>query len=141
VLYYGLGPWPRPYSFILGLLDDPKRSAWPRDLCHPFAGSTGAATDALGRECLRAPLAGSGCGVGQSGVLALIRHCVGVPLACERLPGVASPRYPGAAAWTRFTLPVLLAPVVLAFLLGPAFPMRAALCGVYIPQYFRVCRN
>jgi peptide/nickel transport system permease protein len=43
---------------------------------------------------------------------------------------------------TLYTLPVLLLSVVLAFLLGKGLPnAAAALCVVYIPQYFRVVRN
>jgi peptide/nickel transport system permease protein len=43
---------------------------------------------------------------------------------------------------TLYTLPVLLLSVVLAFLLGRGLPnAAAALCVVYIPQYFRVVRN
>jgi len=43
---------------------------------------------------------------------------------------------------TLYTLPVLLLSVVLAFLLGRGVPnAAAALCVVYIPQYFRVVRN
>ena len=43
---------------------------------------------------------------------------------------------------TLYTLPVLLLSVVLAFLLGRGIPnAAAALCVVYIPQYFRVVRN
>ena len=39
---------------------------------------------------------------------------------------------------TLYTLPVLLLSVVLAFLLGKGLPnAAAALCVVYIPQYFR----
>jgi peptide/nickel transport system permease protein len=43
---------------------------------------------------------------------------------------------------TLYTLPVLLLSVVLAFLLGKGLPnAAAALCVVYVPQYFRVVRN
>jgi peptide/nickel transport system permease protein len=43
---------------------------------------------------------------------------------------------------TLYTLPVLLLSVVLAFLLGRGLPnAAAALCVVYVPQYFRVVRN
>ena len=43
---------------------------------------------------------------------------------------------------TLYTLPVLLLSVVLAFLLGKGIPnAAAALCVVYVPQYFRVVRN
>ncbi|HJO78775.1 MAG TPA: ABC transporter permease subunit, partial [Prochlorococcaceae cyanobacterium Fu_MAG_134] len=43
---------------------------------------------------------------------------------------------------TLYTLPVLLLSVVLAFLLGRGIPnAAAALCVVYVPQYFRVVRN
>jgi len=43
---------------------------------------------------------------------------------------------------TLYTLPVLLLSVVVAFLLGKGLPnAAAALCVVYVPQYFRVVRN
>ena len=43
---------------------------------------------------------------------------------------------------TLYAVPVLLLSVVMAFLLGRGIPnAAAALCVVYVPQYFRVVRN
>ena len=56
--------------------------------------------------------------------------------------GGAVDRLMGLLMDTLYTLPVLLLSVVLAFLLGKGIPnAAAALCVVYVPQYFRVVRN
>ena len=100
-------------------------------------------TDRLGRDVCVRTLAGSGVAL-QVVLLALvIALLIGVPL------GMVSGYLGG---WvdrvlvllmdTLYTLPVLLLSVVLAFLLGRGLPnAAAALCVVYIPQYFRVVRN
>lgn len=100
-------------------------------------------TDRLGRDVCVRTLAGSGVAL-QVVLLALvIALVIGVPL------GMVSGYLGG---WvdrllvllmdTLYTLPVLLLSVVLAFLLGRGLPnAAAALCVVYIPQYFRVVRN
>ncbi len=100
-------------------------------------------TDRLGRDVCVRTLAGSGVAL-QVVLLALVVALViGVPL------GMVSGYLGG---WvdrtlvllmdTLYTLPVLLLSVVLAFLLGRGLPnAAAALCVVYIPQYFRVVRN
>lgn len=100
-------------------------------------------TDRLGRDVCVRTLAGSGVAL-QVVLLALVAALVvGVPL------GMVSGYLGG---WldrslvllmdTLYTLPVLLLSVVLAFLLGKGLPnAAAALCVVYIPQYFRVVRN
>ena len=100
-------------------------------------------TDRLGRDVCVRTLAGSGVAL-QVVLIALIAAlAVGVPL------GMVSGYLGG---WldrtlvllmdTLYTLPVLLLSVVLAFLLGKGLPnAAAALCVVYIPQYFRVVRN
>jgi peptide/nickel transport system permease protein len=100
-------------------------------------------TDRLGRDVCVRTLAGSGVAL-QVVVIALVSALVvGVPL------GMVSGYLGG---WldrclvllmdTLYTLPVLLLSVVLAFLLGKGLPnAAAALCVVYIPQYFRVVRN
>jgi len=100
-------------------------------------------TDRLGRDVCVRTLAGSGVAL-QVVVLALVvALLIGVPL------GMVSGYLGG---WvdrvlvllmdTLYTLPVLLLSVVLAFLLGRGLPnAAAALCVVYIPQYFRVVRN
>jgi len=100
-------------------------------------------TDRLGRDVCVRTLAGSGVAL-QVVLIALGSALViGVPL------GMLSGYLGG---WldrtlvllmdTLYTLPVLLLSVVLAFLLGKGLPnAAAALCVVYIPQYFRVVRN
>ena len=100
-------------------------------------------TDRLGRDVCVRTLAGSGVAL-QVVLLALvIALLIGVPL------GMVSGYLGG---WvdrtlvllmdTLYTLPVLLLSVVLAFLLGRGLPnAAAALCVVYVPQYFRVVRN
>lgn len=100
-------------------------------------------TDRLGRDVCVRTLSASGVAL-QVVLLALVTALViGVPL------GMVSGYLGG---WvdrllvllmdTLYTLPVLLLSVVLAFLLGRGLPnAAAALCVVYIPQYFRVVRN
>ena len=97
----------------------------------------------LGRDVCSRTLAGSGVAL-QVVLLALvIALVIGVPL------GMVSGYLCGPIDRllvllmdTLYTLPVLLLSVVLAFLLGRGLPnAAAALCVVYVPQYFRVVRN
>jgi peptide/nickel transport system permease protein len=100
-------------------------------------------TDRLGRDVCVRTLAGSGVALQVVLIALSCALVVGVPL------GMVSGYLGG---WldrslvllmdTLYTLPVLLLSVVLAFLLGKGLPnAAAALCVVYIPQYFRVVRN
>ena len=100
-------------------------------------------TDRLGRDVCMRTMAGSGVAL-QVVLLAVgLALLVGVPL------GMVSGYLGGAVDRglvllmdTLYTLPVLLLSVVLAFLLGKGIPnAAAALCVVYVPQYFRVVRN
>ena len=100
-------------------------------------------TDRLGRDVCVRTMAGSGVAL-QVVLLAVgLALILGVPL------GMASGYFGGAVDRllvllmdTLYTLPVLLLSVVLAFLLGKGIPnATAAICVVYIPQYFRVVRN
>ena len=100
-------------------------------------------TDRLGRDVCVRTMAGSGVAL-QVVLLAVgVALLVGVPL------GMVSGYFGGAVDRlmvllmdTLYTLPVLLLSVVLAFLLGKGIPnAAAALCVVYVPQYFRVVRN
>ena len=100
-------------------------------------------TDRLGRDVCVRTLAGSGVAL-QVVLLAVgLALLVGVPL------GMVSGYFGGSVDRvmvllmdTLYTLPVLLLSVVLAFLLGKGIPnAAAALCVVYIPQYFRAVRN
>ena len=100
-------------------------------------------TDRLGRDvCVRTM---EGCGVAlQVGLLAVtLAVFVGVPLGMmSGYLGGAFDRMLVLVMDTLYTLPVLLLSVGLAFLLGRGIPnAAAALCVVYVPQYFRVVRN
>ena len=108
------------------------------------AGPIGAALTGLAGMCVCVrTMAGSGVAL-QVVLLAVgVALLVGVPL------GMVSGYFGGAVDRlmvllmdTLYTLPVLLLSVVLAFLLGKGIPnAAAALCVVYVPQYFRVVRN
>ena len=100
-------------------------------------------TDRLGRDVCSRTLAGSGVALQVVAIALVLALVIGVPL------GMVSGYLGG---WldrglvllmdTLYTLPVLLLSVVLAFLLGKGLPnAAAALCVVYVPQYFRVVRN
>jgi peptide/nickel transport system permease protein len=100
-------------------------------------------TDRLGRDVCSRTLAGSGVAL-QVVVLALVSALViGVPLGMlSGYLGGWLDRLLVLLMDTLYTLPVLLLSVVLAFLLGKGLPnAAAALCVVYVPQYFRVVRN
>jgi peptide/nickel transport system permease protein len=142
VLVYALIALLTPLCTHLGLLPDVNAG-----LDHPIYAPPSlqhwCGTDRLGRDVCSRTLAGSGVAL-QVVVLALVSALViGVPL------GMVSGYLGG---WldrglvlvmdTLYTLPVLLLSVVLAFLLGKGLPnAAAALCVVYVPQYFRVVRN
>ena len=100
-------------------------------------------TDRLGRDVCSRTLAGSGVAL-QVVVFALgLALVIGVPLGMlSGYLGGAVDRLLVLLMDTLYTLPVLLLSVVLAFLLGKGLPnAAAALCVVYVPQYFRVVRN
>jgi len=142
VLAYGLVALAIPALIQAGLLPDANAG-----LENPIYAAPSPAhwcgTDRLGRDVCVRTLAGSGVAL-QVVLLALtLALAIGVPL------GMLSGYLGG---WldrglvlvmdTLYTLPVLLLSVVLAFLLGRGLPnAAAALCVVYIPQYFRVVRN
>ena len=142
VLLYVLVALLTPLLLQLGLLPDVNAG-----LDNPIYAAPGpqhwCGTDRLGRDVCVRTLAGSGVAL-QVVLLALVAAlAVGVPL------GMVSGYIGG---WldrslvllmdTLYTLPVLLLSVVLAFLLGKGLPnAAAALCVVYVPQYFRVVRN
>ena len=100
-------------------------------------------TDRLGRDVCIRTMAGSGVAL-QVVLLAVgVALLVGVPLGMvSGYLGGAVDRVLVLLMDTLYTLPVLLLSVVLAFLLGKGIPnAAAALCVVYVPQYFRVVRN
>ena len=142
VVLYGLVALLTPLLVHAGWLSDPNAGLQNPIYAQPSL-SHWCGTDRLGRDVCVRTLAGSGVAL-QVVLLALvIALLIGVPL------GMVSGYLGG---WvdrvlvllmdTLYTLPVLLLSVVLAFLLGRGLPnAAAALCVVYIPQYFRVVRN
>ena len=142
VVVYGLMAVLTPLFTHLGVLPD-VNAGLDSPIYAPPSWQHWCGTDRLGRDVCSRTLAGSGVAL-QVVVLALVSALViGVPL------GMVSGYLGG---WldrvlvllmdTLYTLPVLLLSVVLAFLLGKGLPnAAAALCVVYVPQYFRVVRN
>lgn len=100
-------------------------------------------TDRLGRDVCVRTLAGSSVALEVVLFALMLALVVGVPLGMiSGYVGGSLDRILVLLMDTLFTLPVLLVSVVLAFLLGRGIPNAvAALCIVYIPQYFRVVRN
>jgi len=100
-------------------------------------------TDRLGRDVCARTLAGSGVALQVVALAVVIALVVGVPLGMvSGYLGGPLDRLLVLLMDTLYTLPVLLLSVVMAFLLGRGIPnAAAALCVVYIPQYFRVVRN
>ncbi len=142
VLLYVLAALVTPLLVQLGWLPEPNAG-----LDNPIYASPSAAhwcgTDRLGRDVCVRTLAASGVAL-QVVVLALVVALViGVPLGMvSGYLGGGVDRVLVLLMDTLYTLPVLLLSVVLAFLLGRGLPnAAAALCVVYIPQYFRVVRN
>ncbi|CAI8165734.1 MAG: ABC transporter permease [Prochlorococcus sp.] len=100
-------------------------------------------TDRLGRDVCVRTLEGSGVALQVVLLAVALAVLVGVPLGMvSGYLGGAVDRILVLLMDTLYTLPVLLLSVVLAFLLGRGIPnAAAALCVVYVPQYFRVVRN
>jgi peptide/nickel transport system permease protein len=142
VFLYAVMALATPVLDHLGLLADPNAG-----LANPIDGPPSwqhwCGTDRLGRDVCARTLAGSGVAL-QVVLLALgLALLIGVPLgmASGYLGGLVD-RLLVLVMDTLTTLPVLLLSVVLAFLLGRGLPnAAAALCVVYVPQYFRVVRN
>lgn len=142
VAAYALVALATPLLQHLGLLADPNAGlANPIDA--PPSWSHWCGTDRLGRDVCSRTLAGSGVAL-QVVLLALgLALLIGVPLGMvSGYLGGPVDRALVLLMDTLYTLPVLLLSVVLAFLLGRGLPnAAAALCIVYVPQYFRVVRN
>ncbi len=100
-------------------------------------------TDRLGRDVCVRTMEGSGVALQVVLLAVTLAVLVGVPLGMmSGYLGGAFDRILVLVMDTLYTLPVLLLSVVLAFLLGRGIPnAAAALCVVYVPQYFRVVRN
>ena len=142
VAVYGLVALLTPLLIHAGLLADPNAGLDNPIYAVPSVGHW-CGTDRLGRDVCSRTLAASGVALQVVLIALTAALVVGVPL------GMVSGYLGG---WldrslvllmdTLYTLPVLLLSVVLAFLLGKGLPnAAAALCVVYIPQYFRVVRN
>lgn len=142
VLAYALVAVLAPLLVQAGVLPDPNAG-----LENPiYAGPSlthWCGTDRLGRDVCSRTLAGSGVAL-QVVLLALVvALAIGVPMGMvSGYLGGPIDRLLVLLMDTLYTLPVLLLSVVLAFLLGRGLPnAAAALCVVYVPQYFRVVRN
>ena len=99
--------------------------------------------DRLGRDVCARTLAGIGVALEVVALALGLALVIGVPLGMvSGYLGGGLDRLLVLLMDTLYTLPVLLLSVVLAFLLGKGLPnAAAALCVVYVPQYFRVVRN
>jgi peptide/nickel transport system permease protein len=142
VVAYALVALLTPLLVHGGVLSDPN-AGLQNPIYAPPSMAHWCGTDRLGRDVCVRTLAGSGVAL-QVVVLALgIALLVGVPLGMlSGYLGGWVDRLLVLLMDTLYTLPVLLLSVVLAFLLGRGLPnAAAALCVVYIPQYFRVVRN
>ena len=142
VLVYLLIALLTPLFIHLGVLPD-VNAGLDNPIYAPPSWQHWCGTDRLGRDVCSRTLAGSGVALQVVAVALVSALVIGVPL------GMVSGYLGG---WldrvlvllmdTLYTLPVLLLSVVLAFLLGKGLPnAAAALCVVYVPQYFRVVRN
>jgi hypothetical protein len=131
-----------PLLVHLGLLSDPTAGI-DNPVHAPPSWSHWCGTDRLGRDVCSRTLAGSGVALQVVVLAVLIALLIGVPLGMvSGYLGGGLDRLLVLLMDTLYTLPVLLLSVVLAFLLGRGLPnAAAALCVVYIPQYFRVVRN
>lgn len=142
VVVYALAALLVPVLVHAGVLSDPAVGVdnpvnAPPSLAH-WCG-----TDRLGRDVCARTLAGSGVALQVVALAVVIALVVGVPLGMvSGYLGGPVDRLLVLLMDTLYTLPVLLLSVVMAFLLGRGIPnAAAALCVVYIPQYFRVVRN
>jgi peptide/nickel transport system permease protein len=142
VLIFALIAVISPALVHLGVLSDPNEGL-ANPLHAPPSWTHWCGTDRLGRDVCSRTLAGSGVALQVVLVALLLALVVGVPLGMvSGYLGGSIDRVLVLLMDTLYTLPVLLLSVVLAFLLGRGLPnAAAALCVVYVPQYFRVVRN
>jgi len=100
-------------------------------------------TDRLGRDVCVRTLEGSGVALQVVCLAVTLAVLIGVPLGMlSGYLGGTPDRILVLMMDTLYAVPVLLLSVVMAFLLGRGIPnAAAALCVVYVPQYFRVVRN
>jgi len=142
VLVYALVALVMPLLVHSGLLSDPTLGV-DNPVNAPPSPAHWCGTDRLGRDVCARTLAGSGVALQVVTLAVLIALLIGVPLGMiSGYLGGPLDRLLVLLMDTLYTLPVLLLSVVMAFLLGRGIPnAAAALCVVYIPQYFRVVRN
>ena len=142
VAVYGLVALLTPLFTHLGVLPDPN-AGLENDIYATPSPAHWCGTDRLGRDVCVRTLAGSGVALQVVLIALLFALVIGVPLGMvSGYLGGAVDRVLVLLMDTLYTLPVLLLSVVLAFLLGRGLPnAAAALCVVYVPQYFRVVRN
>ena len=142
VAFYALIALVTPLLGPLGLLPD-ANGGLANPIYAPPSASHWCGTDRLGRDVCARTLAGSGVALQVVALALLLATLIGVPLGMlSGYLGGGLDRLLVLVMDTLYTLPVLLLSVVLAFLLSKGLPnAAAALCVVYVPQYFRVVRN
>ena len=142
VALYALIALATPLLGQLGLLAD-ANGGLDNPIYAPPSPSHWCGTDRLGRDVCARTLAGRGVALQVVALALLLATLIGVPLGMlSGYLGGGLDRLLVVLMDTLYTLPVLLLSVVLAFLLGKGLPnAAAALCVVYVPQYFRVVRN
>jgi len=142
VVAYALVALATPLLIQAGLVADANRGL-ENPIFGPPSLTHWCGTDRLGRDVCARTLAGSGVALEVVALALGLALVIGVPLGMiSGYLGGALDRLLVLLMDTLYTLPVLLLSVVLAFLLGKGLPnAAAALCVVYVPQYFRVVRN
>lgn len=142
VVVYALVALVTPLLLQAGLLPD-ANGGLESPIYSPPSLAHWCGTDRLGRDVCARTLAGSGVALQVVGLALGLALIIGVPLGMlSGYLGGGLDRLLVLLMDTLYTLPVLLLSVVLAFLLGKGLPnAAAALCVVYVPQYFRVVRN
>jgi peptide/nickel transport system permease protein len=142
VLIYGLIALATPLLVQAGVLPDPNAGLENPIYAPPSFGHW-CGTDRLGRDVCVRTLSGSSVALQVVLSALVLALAIGVPLGMvSGYLGGGVDRLLVLVMDTLYTLPVLLLSVVLAFLLGRGLPnAAAALCVVYVPQYFRVVRN
>ena len=142
VIVYVLIALLTPLFTHLGLLPD-VNAGLDNPIYAPPSWQHWCGTDRLGRDVCSRTLAGSGVALQVVAIALVSALVIGVPLCMvSGYLGGWIDRTLVLLMDTLYTLPVLLLSVVLAFLLGKGLPKAAAaLCVVYVPQYFRVVRN
>ncbi len=142
LIFYLLAAFITPFLSLVGFLPDPNQGL-NNPIYAPPSLSHWCGTDRLGRDVCVRTLEGSGVALQVVLLAVTFAVFVGVPAGMiSGYLGGAIDRMLVVIMDTLYTMPVLLLSVVLAFLLGRGIlNAAAALCVVYVPQYFRVVRN